>query len=75
MKEILSIIDIKYIYDSIIYYKKYVKSCIAIINRVYYYCGVFVFLLLLVIVLRSDFIIIIALNKDIINIIFFNHFS
>lgn len=44
-------------------------------SRVYCYCRLFIFLLLLTIVLRFDLIVVVALNKKAINITFYDYYS
>ena len=66
-------IDIGHICHSITRYKTYVKSYFAIINNVCYYCGLFVWLLLLAVVLKSDLVIIAALKNQVINLTCLNH--
>lgn len=75
INEFLSIIDVRYIYYSIIYHKRYIKSFIVIINEVYYYYELFVYLLLLIIILRSDFLVIKVLDKDATNMVFLNYYG
>lgn len=57
--EFLFIIDAGHIYYSIMYYERYVKSCVIVMGRVCYYCRMFVYLLSLFIILRSGLIVII----------------
>ena len=73
--EFLLIIDARYMRCSIAYYQRHVESCIAVMNRVCYYCRLFISLLLLVVVLRSNPMVIVALDKDVINKAFLNHCS
>lgn len=42
-------------------------------NKIYYYCKLFVYSLLLAIVLRFNFLVAIVLDENIINITFFNY--
>lgn len=67
------IINAEHIHYSIVCYGRDIEFCITIMSRLYYCCVLFVNLLLFTIILRSNFMIIIALDKDIINITFFNH--
>ncbi len=71
--EFLPIIDAGHIYRSIGHYKRYIESCIAIISRVCYCCGLFVGSLSSVVVLRSDPIVIVALDKDAIYMAFLDY--
>lgn len=75
MREFSLTIDIRHIYCFIIYYKSYIKSYLTIINSICYYYGYFIWFLLLTIILKSNFIIIIALNNHIINLTYFNYCS
>lgn len=62
--EFFSRINTRYIYYFIAYYKKHIKSYVVIINRIYYYYGLFIYLLSLAFILRSDLVIIATLDKD-----------
>lgn len=73
MREFSLTINIRHIYYFIIYYKSYIKSYLTIINSICYYYGYFIWFLLLTIILKSNFIIIIALNNHIINLTYFNY--
>ena len=73
--EFLLIIDAGHIRCSIAYYKRHVESGVAVINGVCYCCGLFVSSSSLVVVLRSDPVIVIALDKDTINIAFFDYYD
>ena len=67
------IIDAGHIRHSVTYYKRHVESCIAVLSGVYCCCGLFVSLLSLVVVLRSDPIVVAILDKDAMNIAFLDH--
>ena len=67
------IIDAGHICHSVAHYKRYIKSYITIISRVYYYYRLFVSLLSSVIILRSDLMVMVALDNDVINMVFLNH--
>ncbi len=57
------------------YYKRYIKSCIAVMSGVCCCCRLFVSLSSLVIVLRSEPIIVTALDNDTIIMAFFDYYS
>lgn len=67
--------DIRHIHHLIAYYERHVKSYTTIINGIYCYFELFICPLSLIIILRLDLILLIALNKDAINITFFNYCS
>ncbi len=69
------IINARHIRCSVAYYKRCVESCAAIINGVYYCCRLFVSLSSLVVVLGSNPVVVVALDKDVINMIFFNYYG
>lgn len=75
IKIFFPIIDAEYIYYFTTYYETYLKFWPIIINNVCCYYGMFVWLLLLAIILDSNFIIIVALNNYIINLTCFNHYN
>lgn len=75
MKEFLLIIDVGHICYSIISYKRYIKSSETIMIRICYYCGLFVYLLLLVIDLRLDSMIVAALDKETMNIMWLGNWE
>lgn len=65
--EISFIIDAGHIRRSITHYERHIKSCIAVRSRIYYCYCLFVSSLSLAIILTSDHMIVIALNKNAIN--------
>ncbi len=73
--EFLLIINARHIRHSVACYKRCIESGIAIIRRVYCYYGLFFSSLLLVVVLRSDPVVVIALDKNAIKMAFLNHSS
>lgn len=56
-------------------YKKHIRSFVIVISGVCYYCGLFVSLSSLVVVLRSNLGVAITLDKDATNMAFFNHYG
>ena len=73
--EFIFIIDTGHIRYFVACYKRHIESCVTIINGVYYCCKLFVSLLLSIIVLRSDPMIVAVLDKNAINMAFFNYCS
>ncbi len=67
------IIDAGHIRCSVARYKRYVESCVAVMSGVCYCCGLFISSSSLVIILISDSVIVTALDKDAINMAFFDH--
>ena len=67
------IIDAGYIRHFVTHYKRYFESDVAIISRICCGCRLFISLLLLVVVLRSDPVIVAALDKHAMNMAFLNH--
>ncbi len=67
------IIDTGHICRSVMRYERHVEFYIAVISRVCCCCELFVSLLSLIFVLRSDPMIVAALDKDAINMAFLNH--
>ena len=68
------IIDVGHICHFVAYYKRHIEFCVAVMSRVCC-CGLFVSLLLLIIVLRSNLVVVAALNKNVINMAFFNYYG
>lgn len=62
--EFASIIDVRYIYHFVAYYKRYIKFYIVVMSEVYCYCGLIICSLSLAV-----------LDKDVINIAFFHYCS
>lgn len=54
---------------------KHMESCVFVINRICYCCELFIYLLSLVVILKLNAIFLTAPDKDIINIIFLNHYN
>lgn len=73
ISEFLPTINARHIRCSVTSYKTQVKSCLAIINGVCYYCRFFVWPLSLAIILKSNSIVVAALNNHIINLPCLNH--
>ncbi len=73
--EFSPIIDVGHICCSVVCYERYVECCIAVMGKVCYCSGLFISSSSSVVVLRSDPMVVIALNKDAINIAFFDHYS
>lgn len=69
------IINARHIYCAIVYYKRYGKSCIAGMSEISCYYRLFISSLSLVIVLRSDLMVVAILDKEATNMIFFNYCS
>lgn len=66
-------IDAEHIYCSIPCYETQVESSFAVIKGVCFCCGLFIWLLLLVIVLRSNTVVVATLNNYIINLTCFDY--
>ncbi len=73
--EFLSIRDVKHIHCFITCYQRHVKSCVTVMSRICYCCGLFIILLLFIIVLKSDPKVVTTLDKDKINMTFFDYYS
>ncbi len=71
--EFPSIIDAEYIRCSIAHYKRHIESCIAVTSGVCCCCRLFVSSSTSIVVLRSDSVVMAALDKDAINIAFLDH--
>lgn len=67
------IIGAQHIRHSNAYYKRYVKSCVAVMSKVCCYCRLFICLLSLTVILRYNPLIAVALGKDAINMAFLDH--
>ncbi len=67
------IIDVGHIRRFITCYKIHVESCIAVMSKVSYYCKLFISSLTLVVILRSNPVVVTALDKNAINMAFLNH--
>lgn len=74
-RELSSLINAGHIHHFVAYYKTYIKCYFAIIYNVCYYCGFFIWISLLAIILRSNPVIIATLNNHIINLACFNHYG
>ena len=69
------IIDVGHIRCSVAHYKRHIESCVAIISKVYFCCGLFISSILLVDFLRFNPVIVIVLDKNTINIAFLDHYD
>lgn len=67
------IIDVGLIYHSVVRYESYDGSCVVVISRIYDCYRLFTSLWSLAIVLRSNLMVMVVLNKDTINMTFFNY--
>ncbi len=67
------IIDAGHIRRSVARYERHVESCVTVMSGVCYCCGLFISSLSSVVVLRSDPVVVAALDKDAINMAFLDH--
>lgn len=66
-------IDAGHIFYFVTCFKIHVKSCLLIMNGVCCYCGLFVWPSSLAVILRSNFIVVTALNNHVINLACLNY--
>ncbi len=71
----LPMVDTGYIRRSVACYERHVESCVAVMSRVCCCCGLFVSSLSSVVVLRSDPMVVVALDEDAINMAFLDHYG
>ncbi len=67
------IIDAGHIRHSVLRYKRHVEFYVTVMSGVCYCCGLFVSSSSLIVVLRSDPVVVAALDKDAINMAFLDH--
>lgn len=75
ISEFFPTIDARHICCSVAYYEIQVKSCLAIMNGVCCYFELFVWPLSLVVVLKSDLVVVAILNNHVINLACLNHYD
>ncbi len=71
--EFSPIINTGHICCFVVHYKRHVESCVTIMSEVCCYCRLFVSSSSSVVILRSNPVVVAALDKDVINMAFFNH--